>query len=659
MPLSSGEVINNRYRIVRLLGQGGFGAVYRAWDLNLSRPCALKENLSTSGAAESQFRREASLLANLNHPNLPRVTDHFSLPGEGQYLVMDYIEGQDLQTLLEQSKELLPLSQVLHWVAQVCDALAYLHSQNPPIIHRDIKPKNIIINPAGQALLVDFGIAKVYDPHKQTTQGARAVTPGFSPQEQYGYGKTDERADVYALGATLYNLLTGQAPVESVVRNFTPLPSPSQFNPQIPENVESAILKALAIAPADRFPNASEFKQALESKATLQVARTTVAATVLAPAPGPKVFAPVQGRWLAVAIVAALALFTGAGGFLFARLLAKGTPVPSSGPVLPAIPAVLEATSTPIAETMLPPNRGQQATPSPSPTLSPTVTATPIAGSSWEQGKVAYVSKQGGHNQIYIREPIQNQTPRVLLEPEWAIRSEGPAWSPDGTRIAFFSWRQSFSPSTLVISAEPGSRPELIGEGGHSPAWSPDGKQVLFPRGNVLFIIVDALYKDEKNRLDPDLQTAQLPAWSPDGAQIAFAAKIGDNTAIFSMPASGGTPLNLTNYPGENYAPAWSPDGKWIAFQSDRDQGGHRSEIWIMDSAGSQLRQITNTPGEAWARAPAWSPDSQWIAFVSNHEQSIGADYGELYVISLWTGEIHRLTDTGGNVYDWRPTWAR
>ena len=179
MTLQSGDIVDHRYRIVRLLGQGGFGAVYRAWDTKLNGPCAIKENFETSPAAQSQFAREASLLFNLRHPNLPRVFDQFSLPGQGQYLVMDFIEGEDLQSKLEQAGKPLDEAQLIRWIEQVCEALSYLHAQNPPVIHRDIKPKNIIITPHGQAILVDFGIAKVYDARLKTTIGARAVSPGY------------------------------------------------------------------------------------------------------------------------------------------------------------------------------------------------------------------------------------------------------------------------------------------------------------------------------------------------------------------------------------------------------------------------------------------------------------------------------------------------
>ncbi len=266
MPLNSGQILNNRYRIVKLLGEGGFGAVYRAWDMNLNGPCAVKENNETSPDAARQFAREASLLFNLHHPNLPRVTDHFTVPGQGQYLVMDFVEGEDMQAMLTRAGGALPEEQVLAWVAQICDALAYMHAQNPPIIHRDIKPGNIKITPDGRAVLVDFGIAKAYDPNLATTQGARAVTPGFSPPEQYGEGKTDARSDVYALGATLYTLLTGQIPASSVdiIAGTSPLPKPvTVVNPQVTAKVSDAITRAMNPGRTGRFGSVSELRAAL------------------------------------------------------------------------------------------------------------------------------------------------------------------------------------------------------------------------------------------------------------------------------------------------------------------------------------------------------------------------------------------------------------
>ncbi len=194
--LSVNQVIHNRYRIEGLVGQGGFGAVYRVWDMQLDTTCALKENFETSPAAQRQFIHEATILSGLQHPHLTRVIDYFSLPGQGQYMVMDFVEGEDLKTRLEKSGTFLPVSQVIPWILQIADALAYLHSQKPPVIHRDLKPENIIITPGNQVKLVDFGVAKIYDPALKTTMGARAVTPGYSPPEQYGHGTTDPRSDI-------------------------------------------------------------------------------------------------------------------------------------------------------------------------------------------------------------------------------------------------------------------------------------------------------------------------------------------------------------------------------------------------------------------------------------------------------------------------------
>ena len=287
MPLAAGQTLNNRYRIVKLLGQGGFGAVYRAWDVQMEGACAVKENLDTSSAAQRQFEREAKLLYKLRHPNLPRVFDHFVIEGQGQYLVMDFIEGQDLESMLHAADGPLPEAQVLDWIGQVSDALTYLHSQDPPIIHRDIKPANIRITPDSQAVLVDFGIAKSSDPGMQTSTGARALTPGFAPIEQYGLGKTDARSDIYALGATLYTLMTGERPVESVQRTIKEnLKPPESFNPGVTAALSTSIRRALEMDPDRRFQSAAEFKGSLKASVESEPALfRPVSPTQLSPAP--------------------------------------------------------------------------------------------------------------------------------------------------------------------------------------------------------------------------------------------------------------------------------------------------------------------------------------------------------------------------------------
>lgn len=266
MPLFIGQLLNNnRYRIEQQIGKGGFGAVYRALDTVLKQPCAVKENIDTSPEAQRQFEREALLLARLRHSNLPRVIDHFFIPNQGQYLVMDFVDGQNLAQILAQRGGPLTEQEALGWIGQIGQALNYLHQQQPPIIHRDIKPQNIIVTPNWQAILVDFGISKVYDVKLATALSVRALTPGFAPPEQYGLSRTDARSDVYALGATLYTLLTNQYPPDGLERlvHDVPLAPPSQLNHQVSEQVEQAILKALEPTISHRLQSIDEFQRHL------------------------------------------------------------------------------------------------------------------------------------------------------------------------------------------------------------------------------------------------------------------------------------------------------------------------------------------------------------------------------------------------------------
>ena len=263
MLLERGSLLNNRYRIIEILGQGGMGSVYRAVDENLSVDVAVKDNLFTTEEYARQFRREAVLLATLRHPNLPRVTDHFVIDGQGQYLVMDYIEGEDLRQRMDRVG-LISEEEVIIVGAAICDALTYLSSCNPPIVHRDIKPGNVRISPQGHVYLVDFGLAKDLKTQQTTTTGARAMTPGYSPPEQYGGGITDARSDIYSLGATLYTLVTGSVPVESVKRHMGAVfLQPREIIPEISTQTESVILKAMELNPDERYQTADQFCLAL------------------------------------------------------------------------------------------------------------------------------------------------------------------------------------------------------------------------------------------------------------------------------------------------------------------------------------------------------------------------------------------------------------
>ncbi len=256
------------------------GSIYLADDLRLAgRLCALKEveHDRTMPAdlikqARDQFMREATVLARLDHPNLPKVSDFFSVGGR-DYLVMDFVPGKDLRTIMAEARqrgEFLSEREVLGWAAQLADALAYLHSQNPPILHRDIKPSNLKLTPNGLVKLVDFGLVKILASDEVTItilQGRGTAI--YTPLEQYGgdTGHTDARSDIYSFGATLYHLLTNTRPVEARELFLHPemLVPPRQINPDISLRTERAILWAMSLHPEDRPQTVDDFRKALLS----------------------------------------------------------------------------------------------------------------------------------------------------------------------------------------------------------------------------------------------------------------------------------------------------------------------------------------------------------------------------------------------------------
>lgn len=229
------------------------GAVYLARDLRIPCHWAVKEMADASGdpANDALFKSEAALLGTLKHPNLPRITDFFSENGK-QYLVMDYVEGPTLEQVMRDRR--LDVGETLDIARQLTDVLQYLHGLEPPLIFRDLKPANIILTPAGTVKLIDFGIARHFQPDQ--SKDTRALgTPGYAAPEQYGHGQSDVRTDLYALGATLHHILSDKDPAEA----------PFQFGPiqGIPAGLEALVLKAVSLEPAARFQSAAEFKSAL------------------------------------------------------------------------------------------------------------------------------------------------------------------------------------------------------------------------------------------------------------------------------------------------------------------------------------------------------------------------------------------------------------
>lgn len=272
--LTEGTILQGRYRIVRQLGQGGMGAVYEAVDERLDTTVALKETFFADEKLRKQFEREARLLARMHHPALPRVSDHFN-EGEGQFLVMQYIAGQDLFEMLAARNTPFPEDQVARWGDQLCDALDYLHTQDPQIIHRDIKPQNLKLTARGQVVLLDFGLAKGSAGQLTAITTSASIfgyTPNYAPLEQIQGKGTDPRSDLYALGATLYHLVTNVKPPDALSRAAAvvngqddPLLPANQVAAAVGAGLANVLSKAMSQRRDDRFTTATDMRAALQA----------------------------------------------------------------------------------------------------------------------------------------------------------------------------------------------------------------------------------------------------------------------------------------------------------------------------------------------------------------------------------------------------------
>jgi serine/threonine protein kinase len=269
--IAPGTVLQNRYAVERQIGEGGMGAVHVATDRRFGSTVAIKETFFDDAALRKAFEREARLLNHLRHTALPRVSDHFE-EGEGQFLVMEFIPGEDLSRMLKERGEPFPLADVLAWADQLLDALEYLHAQEPPVIHRDIKPQNLKLLPRNQIVLLDFGLAK--GTPLQTRVTATGSVFGYSfnyaPIEQMQGTGTDPRSDLYSLGATVYHLLTASPPPDALARATAVLngePDPLRPANELNANVTAAVAEVLARAmrqsAAQRFATAAEMRAAL------------------------------------------------------------------------------------------------------------------------------------------------------------------------------------------------------------------------------------------------------------------------------------------------------------------------------------------------------------------------------------------------------------
>lgn len=701
MALTPGTLLNKRYQIESILGQGGMGAVYRALDVNLAIPVAVKENLFLSEEYARQFQREANIMASFRQNNLPRVVDYFTIEGQGQYLIMDFIEGEDLRKRIERLG-VIPARDVVLIGAAICDALTYLHNRQPPVVHRDIKPGNIKITPSGDAVLVDFGLAKVMEGNQNTTTGARAMTPGYSPPEQYGTARTDVRSDIYSLGATLYAALTGIIPEDSLARatgktELTPL---RELDQKVSRHLAETIQKSLEVEPEDRFQSAEEFKEQLLIEID-NLAELSRPHYIVAPPPanglieenahqpmkrgtGPKVPSAAKKvnspnrqnkkkvRWLPLMLLAL------AGGLaatfilrpdwanaVMASVFVTSTPEPTIEVAAPT--AEITATDIPSEPTTLPVavEPTQILTPEPTFEAQPTNTPVPITPQlGGGTGEIAFVSDRTGSMQIWSMNTDGSNQRQLTTVTDGVCQ---PVWSPDGMTLAVISpckqKRNQFYEGTQIylLDADGTNFRPLMKDspgGDFDPSWSWDGNKIAFTslRNGIAHIfyydMVEGTLSEVSNTPSADFQ----PSWAPDGKRLAFVSKKAYNH-IFIMSITGEDRMQFsTNGNVNDYWPKWAYDNQLIIFSRSKEGQFYP---WLLglnyEDRGSEERRIPIlTAGDTDPKASASiSPDAKWIIYESwpdgrNHD---------IYIMDRDGYNQKRLTTDPAFDFDpeWRP----
>jgi eukaryotic-like serine/threonine-protein kinase len=577
-PLVPSYLLHSRYSIVSQVGTGGFGAVYQAHDTLFShRLVAIKEmsqdGLSPRELAEASaaFEREALVLTNLTHPNLPRIHDHFSEHGRS-YVVMDFIAGGTLEDSLDTSHRSFPVEVVLNIGLQLAEALYYLHTHQPPIIFRDLKPANIMRTADNHVYLIDFGIARHFKPGK-----AKDTIPlgskGYAAPEQYGKAQTTPQSDIYGLGATLHQLLTGDDPSLSLF-HFQPVqlrksPISTQLNALLQQMLEMEMSK--------RPASMAVVKQELQHLLAQQ--------TVPMPGPAQQIAQARAGRRRFLRGCASVVAVCGGSGAITAYLLAH--PNLWSG----------SATHPLIGDT-------PAATPVPYPGRT-TIRSEPLYTYRGHDGAVTAVawSPQGQHiasagaldlsvqvwdantgNIVLIptliidtaehRLPTRKKVPALFAT--GTPKVDALAWSPDSTRIA--SPAGNGSVEAWNIETGDGSFFPFNQTGNaNALAWSPDGSSIAAVSGNTNVEVRSATTGERFFTNTGHSQAVLTLAWSPDGKRIA-SGDAGGTVQVWD-PATGDTLGPYSGFAAEVNAVAWSPDGKYIA------SGGSDGAVQVWDPA--------------------------------------------------------------------------
>jgi hypothetical protein len=694
MELEKGTLLHQRYRIQGTLGKGGMGVVYTAIDESLGVHVVVKENSLEEADAIQQFRREATILAGLRHQNLPRVTDHFVIEGQGQYLVMDFIEGEDLKMRLQRLGA-LPENEVMLMGIAIADALDYLHSLTPPVLHRDIKPGNIRITPDGHVFLVDFGLAKQVEGGQLTATGARGLTPGYSPPEQYGTARTDARSDIYALGATLYTALTGFPPEDglAVAIKQTELTQVITRNPKVSPEIGMVIEKALRVEVEERYQSGNEFKQAmLDVSDTInrQIAAgdvtvtpppadaTLVAGGMTLPRVGPyesgsrpasleQEQRKIPWGWIvgvgAVGIIGLIVVV-----FLLGKM-AAGNGQTAAVETLPPEPTLTisqpeSTTEEPVTVVDPTPTEEVVEEQPADPTETPLPMETPTGGG----GLIAYASTARGEPQIFLYSLDSAKKTQLTDIGGGACQ---PSWSPDGQSLVVVvpcpKNQQRYDGSSLFkVNLADGSHSPLPSSpiGDYDPDWSPVENKIVFTtvrdfdRPQIWVLDVDT---GESVNLSNNSQFDFQPAWSPDGSKIVFASnRVINRGKLWVMDADGGNVTEFTRTDNRtNIEPVWSLDGDLLLYSQFDSRGGGVPKLmgnyWRDGGPQAGAVEFRISDDSLGMREADLSPDGLWVVFSGNSDPNNLT----IYIMRVNGAEMTAIVDNpDANDFDpvWQPT---
>ena len=578
----------DHYRNLEPLGGGGMGVVYRAEDTRLGRTVALKflpPELTRDPVAKARFLQEARTASALEHPNICTIYDVGETADARLYLAMPCYDGETLRQRLERGP--LPVEEATEIAWQIARGLAKAHRQG--IIHRDVKPANLMLTSDGVVKILDFGIAKLAGAAGITLTGLPLGTPAYMAPEQMRGEEVDARTDLWSLGVVLYEMLAGRRPFpgdhEVVVRHGILNSQPealSKLQPAVPRELERILGRLLAKDREERTPTAdqllSELRPLVSSPSVSRM--TSAVTTVVRP----------RRRWLLGGFAAAAVLAVAGGAFLWRALHPRPAPLPTIFSRLTDLPGIEEQ-----------------------PSVSP-------SGDYF-----VYVKNAGGRKEIFLQRP--GGAPRSLTADSPADDSE-PAYSPDGNTIAFRSERDG---GGIFLMGATGESVRRLTTFGYDPAWSPDGKEIVVstapgdepqnwgPKSRLWRIDIGGNRRTQIADTD-----AVQPSWSPHNRRIAFwgVPPGSAQRVIWTVPVDGGEPVRVTGGDSLSWSPVWSPDGGYLYFASDR---GGSMNLWRVPvdeptgKARGEPETVTNS--SQWNAPLRLSGDGRRIVYASREER--------------------------------------